>query len=349
MSTVDVVVPCYNYARYLYTCVSSVLSQEGVAVRVLVIDDASSDETNRIGCELADRDSRVEFRRHRSNIGHISTYNEGLLEWATADYTVLLSADDILAPGALSRATQIMDGDQTIGMVYGAVVYFEHDTDVLGASTKKWDGSYNRFSGTDWIERRCRRGQNVISSPEVVVRGKVQQAVGGYRHELPHAGDLEMWLRIAARSNIAYVRGLPQAFYRVHSASMLRTKYRHHLADLSQRKAAFDAFTKFDACVTRGASRLSSIANRALAQEALWAACRAYDHNKVEESHATELVEFALGAYKYARSLPEYAALVRRQRIGPTICNRTQIFAASAIYRRVRNLVYRRQVRRFGS
>ena len=46
----------------------------------------------------------LEGRRHEVNQGHIATYNEGLLEWAKADYTVLLSADDLLAPGALARA-----------------------------------------------------------------------------------------------------------------------------------------------------------------------------------------------------------------------------------------------------
>ena len=49
MSSVDVVVPCYNYARYLETCVSSVLDQEGVDVRVLIIDDASSDRSAEVG------------------------------------------------------------------------------------------------------------------------------------------------------------------------------------------------------------------------------------------------------------------------------------------------------------
>src|ERR1700754_2370869 len=103
MSTVDVVIPCYNYARYLRGCVSSALDQPGVDVRVLVIDDASSDETASVGRDLARSDGRVTFRRHESNKGHIATYNEGLIGWSTADYTALLSADDLLAPGSLGR------------------------------------------------------------------------------------------------------------------------------------------------------------------------------------------------------------------------------------------------------
>src|SRR2546421_3333475 len=85
LSQVDIVVPCYNYGRFLEQCVSSALCQEGVDVRVLVIDDASSDNTPQVGQRLAARDQRVEFRRRDVNQGHIATYNEGLLGWASAE------------------------------------------------------------------------------------------------------------------------------------------------------------------------------------------------------------------------------------------------------------------------
>src|ERR1700678_792414 len=93
MSPVDVVVPCYNYGRYLKGCVESVLSQRDVDVRVLIIDDASSDDTPVIGEGLAANDMRITFRRHAVNLGHIKTFNEGILDWARAPYTLLSSAD----------------------------------------------------------------------------------------------------------------------------------------------------------------------------------------------------------------------------------------------------------------
>src|SRR5271166_3335342 len=114
MSRVDIVVPCYNYGRYLRACVRSVLTQEGVDVRVLILDDCSLDNTEEVGRQLAMEDPRVEFRRHAANRGHIATYNEGLLEWASGDYCLLLSADDMLTPGALSRATKLMDEHEEV-------------------------------------------------------------------------------------------------------------------------------------------------------------------------------------------------------------------------------------------
>ena len=346
MSTVDVVIPCYNYANYLRACVHSVLSQSKVDVRVLVIDDHSSDNTDQIGQELAEADSRVQFRRHEVNKGHIATYNEGLIGWSTAEYTVLLSADDLLVPSCLSRAVRIMDADKSIGLVYGRPIYFEKDANIPRVTGR--EQGYTRWSGAEWLEGRCRAGHNVISSPEVVVRGSIQRAVGGYRHELPHTGDLEMWLRIAAVANIAYVRGVPQAFYRVHPASMMRTKYRTKLVDLEQRKAAFDSFFHYHHNVFGNTSRLEDLANRALAREALWEACRAHDRNQVEETRTNELVRFAMSTYSAATSESEYAALRRRQHLGPIICNRTQIFAVSAIIRRIRNWLRRERWERHG-
>ena len=313
-----------------------------------MIDDESSDETCEVGQELAASDKRVEFRRHHTNKGHISTYNEGLIDWSTAEYTVLLSADDLLAPGALSRAAQVMSRHETIGMVYGRAIDFLQDSDVGKVKTSAWDGAYTRWSGADWIERRCRAGHNVISSPEVVVRGSIQRSVGGYREDLPHAGDFEMWLRIAAVSDIAYVRGVPQAFYRVHPKSMLRSVYGGGFFDLQQRKDSFDALFQNYRHLLPEADRLRELANRTLAREALWDACRAYDRNEVEESNAGDLLQFAQAIYPAACSLPEYAGLGRRQRLGPVLCKRTQLFAAPAVVRKIRKWVLKRRWKRQG-
>src|SRR5262249_39739424 len=160
MSSVDVVIPCYNYARYLPRCVDSVVSQPGVDVRVLVIDDASSDDTPEVGARLAAQDSRVSFRRHEANKGHIATYNEGLLGWSTGDYVVLLSADDLLFEGSLARAAAIMDADPKIGMVYGRSVYFQDENALPRVAVRP--RGFTHWSGLEWIEGRCRAGVNVI-------------------------------------------------------------------------------------------------------------------------------------------------------------------------------------------
>jgi glycosyltransferase involved in cell wall biosynthesis len=84
MSRVNVLIRCYKYGHLLRDCARSVLSREGVGVRVPIIDDASPDDTEVLARELAWLDGRVEYRQHSVNQGQIATYNEGL-EWAARD------------------------------------------------------------------------------------------------------------------------------------------------------------------------------------------------------------------------------------------------------------------------
>jgi len=102
------------------------LGQAGVDVRVLVIDDASPDNTAEVAAALAGKDPRVIIIRHATNKGHIKTYNEGI-EWASADYMLLLSADDYLLPGALRRAAELMDAYPEVGFTFGNVIELSDD------------------------------------------------------------------------------------------------------------------------------------------------------------------------------------------------------------------------------
>ncbi|HXE51984.1 MAG TPA: glycosyltransferase family A protein, partial [Tepidisphaeraceae bacterium] len=204
MSCVDVVIPCYKYAHFLRGCIQSVLSQDGVDVRVLIIDDCSPDNTAEIGSQLAQEDPRVEFRRHEVNRGHIATYNEGLLEWAGGDFTMILSADDLLVPGALRRAAKVMTDHPEVGMTFGN--YLEFDADLPSeANAVRADDSYpvKIYSHAEFLAFACNRGQTGIAAPTAVVRTEVQRRVGGYIPALPHSGDTEMWLRLSHHSGVA--------------------------------------------------------------------------------------------------------------------------------------------------
>jgi Glycosyl transferase family 2 len=309
--TVSVIVPCYNYGHFLDGCVNSVLAQQGVDVRVLVIDDRSTDESAEVGQSLAELDHRVEFRPHSENMGLIATANEGL-EWASEEYVVLLSSDDLLVPGALGRATRIMREHPNVGMVYGRPLVAREGHPPPKPSGG-WRGS-TIWTGREWIRLRCRSGHNCIASPEAVVRSSVQRAVGGYDPGCFHTSDLNMWLRVAAVADVAHVRGAPQAVYRVHRDSMLRSQ-EGSLEDLSERWAAFHAF--FAAC-SPGLDRAEELrltAARTLARQALWRASRAVDRGEADDV-AEGLADFALEVYPAARGLREWRGLSLRRRIG---------------------------------
>jgi glycosyltransferase involved in cell wall biosynthesis len=297
MSTVSVIVPCYNYAHFLRECVESVLSQSGVDVRVLVIDDASSDNTAEVVAELIAHDSRVEYRRHPKNIGHIATYNEGLA-WANGDYTVLISADDLLTPGALMRATQLMDAHPEVGFVYGGCVKFNTDQPLPQPRLPSAPGAWKISNGLDWLESVCDYGTTWITSPEVVVRTSLQHSLGGYRPELPHTGDQEMWMRFAVHAAVGEILDADQAFYRMHTHSMHTRQFSTAFEDIRGRRAAFDIFFQEERDLIPGWERLQKMADRSLASEALWAVCQAYYRREATQAQVRELIQYANNSYR---------------------------------------------------
>jgi hypothetical protein len=228
VSSVDVVVPCYRYGHFLRACVESVLGQSDVTVRVLIIDDASPDNTAEVAARLASEDPRVSFIRHVENKGHIDTYNEGLLEWASADYSLLLSADDALAPGALARATGIMDRHRDVGMAYGMALTIGEDGPVRNTQLPITD--YQVVPSRLFLQFCCNNLFNPVPTPTAVVRTEVQHRLGGYKSEFPHTGDLEMWMRFAVDGPIAVLREV-QGYYRWHGKNMGRRYYDQVIGD----------------------------------------------------------------------------------------------------------------------
>lgn len=287
MSTVDVVVPCYNYARYLDECVNSVLRQEGVGVRVLIVDDCSTDNTPEVGARLA-KDPRVEFRRHEKNRGHIATYNEGLIDWARSEYSLLLSADDALAPGALARACALMDRDEDVTMTFGSVLIVGSDQALPGEKDPREDVQV--LSSSYFLQHCCAHG-NPVPTPTAVVRTSIQQRVGGYRSQFPHAGDMEMWMRFAMHGRIGVFKAV-QGYYRWHNRNMSSATYADLLNDQNERLEVYrEVLAGSEATRIADSAALLSSARSSLGLEAFWLASRAF--NAGDAASCARCLEFA--------------------------------------------------------
>lgn len=235
--SVTAVIPCYNYGHYLETAVSSVLRQPGVDARVIIVDDASPDGSGDVARDLAARDPRVRAVVHEENLGHIRTYNEGL-RLVETEYVALISADDLIGRGSLGRAVSLMEHYPQVGLAYGRIATFTSDADTL----PRWHRPYHLWriwGGDEWTEGVAKSGYNPIASPEAVVRTSAMKQIGYYNPGLPHTGDLEYWLRIAARWDVGQIHGPIQAYYRVHGGNMHLTDFGSREADLRERYAAF--------------------------------------------------------------------------------------------------------------
>jgi hypothetical protein len=142
------------------------------------------------------------------------------------------------------------------------------------------------------------------------MRSSVVRQVGG-QQPLAHAHDMEMWMRIAAFSDVAYIEGVDQALHREHAGS-LSTQLDGMVADYRERKAAFDVLFTGVAAQTPGSAELWATALSRLAVAALEDACHAYDRGRADEHLIAGLVEFA-ATCRDIEPLPQWRHLRRRQ------------------------------------
>lgn len=311
MSRVDVFVPCYNYGRFLRECVRSVLAQEGVEVRVLILDDCSTDDSEQVGRALAASDPRVEYARHAANQGHIATYNVGI-EWTSADYFLELSADDLLTQGALARAAGLMDAYPAVGMTYGDSIRTAAPD--FAAVSPPSVYATEVIPGPVFIESACRACATSVETATAVVRTTVQKVAGRYRPELPHAGDQEMWLRCASLSSIGRVK-VPQAFYRRHDVNMSIDYVGRR--DYAQVRAAFEFFFRDFGDRVPDRNRLETLVRQGLAVQAFYLANDAF--NAGHPRQCAELLTEAESLWPGVRTRGGWWRLRVKRAIGPRL------------------------------
>jgi glycosyltransferase involved in cell wall biosynthesis len=339
---VSVVIPTYNYGRFLPESVGSVLSQQDVDVEVIVVDDCSTDDTPMVAGQLAAADPRVIYAPNAENHGPCVAFNDGLAR-ATGEFVVRLDADDLLTPGSLSRSVQLFDRFPEVGLVYGSPLHFDTPTPPAPRTAVE---SWTVWSGEDWIAERARLGVNCITTPEAIVRASVYAEMGPWDTRMRYACDMEAWMRAAAVSDVGHIDGADQAWHREHSASLTQNESSGRLLDLHERRTAFTVLFEGPGGKLPRAAELRETALRALAVEALESACHAYDRGLTATEPVDEYAAFALETYDRAKQLPQWRMLTRRRKVGAKLSPYVPPFAAGVVSRRLRNDArYRRWVR----
>ncbi|MFQ5732865.1 MAG: glycosyltransferase family 2 protein [Planctomycetaceae bacterium] len=118
----SIIIPTYNYGRYVGRAIASALSQSGGNFETLVVDDGSTDDTPQVVQSFG---QRVHYRRHE-NRGAAATRNRGA-DLADGDWLLFLDADDRLLPGALDRFRHAVREHPAARMIFGHHVSVSED------------------------------------------------------------------------------------------------------------------------------------------------------------------------------------------------------------------------------
>lgn len=196
---VSVVIPCYNYAKYLEECVESVKNQT-YPVEIIVVNDGSPDNTSEVAKKLG------VILVEKENGGLSSARNAGI-KVSTGEYIMCLDADDKILPGSTEEHLRLMEDDMTIAQC--ALMEFGERHVVMTPNQTNL--------------QRILQGNTIYCN--AMFSRRVWEAVGGYdESETMKLGweDYEFWIRCLAYGCHVNTSDMICLRYRVHDNNMTK-------------------------------------------------------------------------------------------------------------------------------
>ena len=199
----------HNGARYLREALESVLAQTYGDFELIVVDDGSSDQTNEILREYANKDSRVRLIV-QENQGLTKSLNSALA-LARGEFVARMDADDICFPERFEKQVEFLVQHPEFALVGTAYWAIDQTGARLGI----------RSMSTDPVEidRRHLRGNTSLAHPAIMVRREMMEKIGGYDERYPTSQDLDLFLRLAEIGPITNINQ-PLLYYRWHEENI---------------------------------------------------------------------------------------------------------------------------------
>ena len=203
--TVSVLITTYNQERYIGATLESALAQDFEDREIIVVDDGSTDDTPARVSAFA---GRVAYLRQR-NQGVAGSRNTGIRQ-ARGEFLAFLDGDDLWEPSKLSRQVRAAREYPLSGLIVADGVQFADEQTILRSSIVA--PSIRALLGSsDSVTLRYYGQlleQNVIlTSSQVLIPRQVLDQVGPSDLRIGHASDWDLYLRIAARYEVTFLRG----------------------------------------------------------------------------------------------------------------------------------------------
>lgn len=226
MPRVSVILPNYNYARYLKERVRSILHQTYQDFELLYLDDASVDASNAVMRTFAD-DPRVQMHCFEQNSGKVyQRWNDGA-GLATGEWLWFAGADDSVHPQFLERLLGIADEHPGTGIVHCRPIHIDTDGQIIGVRYKGTDEEMARLSADHYNRgyeqiTPLTRANYLFTASALLIRRDVFESVGGFDVRLWLCADWHVYLQALRSVDIAYTAE-PLACYRFHRQTVTQT------------------------------------------------------------------------------------------------------------------------------
>jgi len=204
MPKVSVIIPTHNRADLIHSTISSVLNQTFQDFEIIVVDDASKDNTPEVVSSFDD--GRIKYIRNEINKGDAVARNVGVIN-SSYEYVAFLDDDDEWVPEKLEKQVNLMENSpQEVGCVHTGALSIDKVNKKeleIKASGKRGDLFDEMLMG------------NYIITSSLLSRKACFERVGLFDESIPYCSDYDMWIRISREFKFEYINQ-PLVKYHVH-------------------------------------------------------------------------------------------------------------------------------------
>ena len=190
----------YNHARYLPRALDAVLGQSVRPREVIVLDDASTDDSWRILSEYARKHDHVRVVRNDRNRGVVPNYNRGI-EMAQGEFLFLGAVDDYVLPGFFEKALAELERHPRAGLCCGYESFRRGDDGPVVEAPSGWCAGPEYFP-PDAFALKLR---SALAAHALVCRREALVRAGGYLPDLAWYTDWFAYLTVAFRDGVCHV------------------------------------------------------------------------------------------------------------------------------------------------
>ena len=211
-TTVTVVIPCYNYGKYLAACLRSIHAQTFKDYEIIIVDDGSTDDSGQVAAAHKSLFGKRGFRYiYQKNAGVSAARNAGIRA-ARGEFITFLDADDVWLPTYLERQVEVISSSTRISLCYTWRALLDNKSRDRSGELHDPIDPVGPSLTTMLLENPC-------SASGVITRIGLIRKLGGFDRRFSSAADWHMWLRLAASGRVEGIRE-PLVLYRIHPDAM---------------------------------------------------------------------------------------------------------------------------------
>jgi len=200
MPKVSIILSSYNHGKYIADAIQSILNQTFNDFELIIIDDASKDDTFKILQTF--NDPRMKIQYNKVNLG-VNVNRNRYIEQAKGEYIAIMNADDEWLPTKLEKQVKFLDENPEIGAVFTHANIIDDKGDDFADKDHPYYNEFHEQNRTrfEWLNIFFYSG-NHLCHPSVLMRKKCHEDIGYYDLRLGQLVDYDLWIRLCMKYDI---------------------------------------------------------------------------------------------------------------------------------------------------